>query len=129
MSVLDRGSHADEFAAEWIAAWNAHDLDRILQHYAPEVEFTSPFVSRLLDNNENTLRGVAALRVYFRHALNAYPSLCFVSRGVYVGVRSLVIVYHSVSNLLAAEVMEFNEAGLVCRVCAHYVTEAAKSKD
>lgn len=25
------------------AAWNAHDLDRILEHYAEEVEFSSPF--------------------------------------------------------------------------------------
>jgi ketosteroid isomerase-like protein len=24
---------ADPFAEEWIAAWNAHDLPRILSHY------------------------------------------------------------------------------------------------
>jgi hypothetical protein len=116
MSVFDKASLGADFGAEWIAAWNAHDLDRILKHYAPEFEFTSPFVSRLLSNNENTLRGLAALTVYFRHALDAYPNLHFVSRRAFVGARSLVVLYHSVSNLLAAEMMEFNDAGLVCRV-------------
>jgi len=27
---------AADFAAKWIAAWNARDLDRILKHYAFE---------------------------------------------------------------------------------------------
>jgi hypothetical protein len=127
MNVVESGSLAADFAAEWIAAWNAHDLERILEHYAPDIEFTSPLVSRLLNRNENTLRGVAALRVYFRQALNAYPNLRFVPRRVYAGARSLVIQYESVSNLLAAEVMEFNDAGLACRVCAHYVSACVKS--
>ena len=25
---------AEHFANDWIAAWNAHDLDRVLSHYA-----------------------------------------------------------------------------------------------
>ena len=91
------------------------------------MEFTSPFVNRLLKRNESTLRGAAALRVYFRKALKAYPNLCFVLGRVYVGVGSLVIVYQSVSNLLAAEVMQFNDAGLVCRVFAHYAVEELES--
>jgi ketosteroid isomerase-like protein len=32
------------FAQEWIAAWNARDLELILAHYADEVELSSPFV-------------------------------------------------------------------------------------
>ena len=31
-----------EFADEWIAAWNSHDLDRVLRHYAADAELTSP---------------------------------------------------------------------------------------
>ena len=30
--MLER-SWAFEFAEEWIASWNSHDLDRILSHY------------------------------------------------------------------------------------------------
>lgn len=34
MSTVD----ITDFAHEWIAAWNAHDLERILAHYADDVE-------------------------------------------------------------------------------------------
>jgi len=33
---------ADHFAAEWIAAWNSHDLERILSHYTDNFEMSSP---------------------------------------------------------------------------------------
>ena len=114
---------------EWIAAWNARDLDRILKHYSRDVEFTSPFVSRLLQNNQNTLRGIAALRIYFGRALNAYPDLHLVAHRVYSGAQSLVIEYESVANLRAAEMIEFNDAGLVCRVRAHYVSEDSSAEE
>ena len=120
---------AVDFAAEWIAAWNARDLDRILKHYARDIEFTSPFVGRLLPSNRNTLRGIALLRIYFSRALNAYPDLRFVVRRVYSGTQSLVIEYESVANLLAAEMMEFNDAGLVCQVHAHYSAADAGAKE
>ena len=31
----------DRFASEWQAAWNSHDLSRILAHYADGVVFRS----------------------------------------------------------------------------------------
>ncbi len=111
---------AAAFASQWIEAWNARDLDRILKHFARDVEFSSPFVSRILGRNENTVRGIAVLRVYFSCALNAYPDLKFVARRVYFGAQSLVIEYQSIEGRLAAEMMEFNETGLVVRVRAHY---------
>ena len=33
---------AKRFAREWIEAWNSHDLDAILSHYATDVVLTSP---------------------------------------------------------------------------------------
>jgi len=108
------------FAAGWIEAWNARDLERILKHYGRDIEFTSPFVSRMLNGNSNTVRGIALLRVYFTRALNAYPDLQFILQRVYSGSQSLVIEYRSISDQLAAEAMEFNDSGLVVRVNAHY---------
>jgi ketosteroid isomerase-like protein len=29
---------AQRFAADWIAAWNRHDLDAILAHYLPQAK-------------------------------------------------------------------------------------------
>src|SRR4051795_13049832 len=33
------------FADEWIAAWNARDLDRVLSHYAADAVVTTPFAA------------------------------------------------------------------------------------
>lgn len=43
---------AMKLANEWVAAWNAHDLERILAHYEEFVELTSPAAARLLGRPE-----------------------------------------------------------------------------
>lgn len=111
---------ARDFADEWIGAWNAHDLDAIMTHYHPDVEFTSPFVVRLTGDERGTLHGTDALRDYFARALEAYPDLRFVPGTALPGLRSVVLDYTSVNDLRAAEVMEFGEDGRVVRVQAHY---------
>lgn len=111
---------AEEIAREWIQAWNAHDLERILTHYHPEVEFTSPFVARLVGREDGTLRGIAELRDYFGRALAAYPELVFSEARSLTGVRSLVLHYRSVNGLMAAETMELDDEDRVVRALAHY---------
>src|SRR6476661_1669200 len=87
------GEEAAVRAAEWIAAWNAHDLERILAHYAENVQFTSPFAIRLMDVSSGTIVGKAALREYFVAGLKAYPELRFQLRHVCAGVNSFCVVY------------------------------------
>lgn len=117
MLTAEQGQH---FAERWIEAWNRHDLDAILAHYHPEVEFISPFVIRLLDRPDGALHGVEALRDYFARGLSAYPDLHFQLHSVLLGVGSVTLHYRSVNNLSAAEVMELDEEGRVTRVLAHY---------
>ncbi len=111
---------AEKFAAEWITAWNRHDLAAILQHYADNVVFTSPFVVKLMGDAAGTLRGKEALRFYFAKGLAAYPDLKFKPLGVLAGVNSLVVYYESVGGRLSAEFMELDAQGKVSRVQAHY---------
>jgi hypothetical protein len=113
-------SETARFAAEWIAAWNNHDLERVLVHYADEVELTSPLAGRILGRGETTVRGKTALRAYFRRALDAYPDLEFTLWGAYSGTDSLVVHYQSVAGLRAAEYMRIDADGKVCQVIAHY---------
>ena len=110
---------AQHFAETWVKSWNTHDLDGILEHYAEEVTFTSPF-ARLLDNSTGTIQGRAALRQYFSRALTLYPELHFELLEVFVSVDSIVLYYRSVLNLNAAETMAFNADGQVIRAVAHY---------
>lgn len=37
---------ARHFAADWIEAWNRHDLGAILAHYADDFEMRSPYMRR-----------------------------------------------------------------------------------
>ena len=112
--------HADRLAAEWIAAWNAHDLDAIVAHYAEDVIFASPFVAALTDEESGVIRGRAALRDYFRRGLEAYPDLRFDLHAALPGVSSVALHYASVGGRTAIETMELDADGAVVRVAAHY---------
>ena len=111
---------ASEFAREWIAAWNSHDLDAIMSHYADDVVFSSPFVRKIAGDASGLLHGRAALRSYFSAALERFPSLTFHLRAVLAGVDTVTILYDSVNGLLAAETMALGGAGYVTRVWAQY---------
>jgi hypothetical protein len=113
-------AEAQDFAQEWIAAWNSHDLDRILSHYAEDVEVTSPLVEAVLGPGRVTVRGKPALRAYWGKALAHFPDLRFVLYRAYAGPHSLVLHYLSVQALVGAECMEFDGDGKVHRVLAHY---------
>lgn len=58
-------AQADEWAQEWIAAWNKHDLDAILEHYSADVIFTSPFVVAVTGREDGTVQGKKELRAYW----------------------------------------------------------------
>jgi hypothetical protein len=111
---------ADEYAREWIAAWNSHDVDRVAEHYGDTVEYDSPFVARLTPGRSR-LSGIDAVRDYIAQAFERFPELRFTGPYlVALGARSVVIVYRSVEDLIAAETLVFDEAGRVTRVHCHY---------
>ena len=68
---------ATEFARQWVAAWNSHDLDAIMSHYDVDVVLTSPVAAKILDDPSGTVEGNAALRNYFKRGLEVYPNLHF----------------------------------------------------
>ena len=111
---------AQQFANEWINAWNAHDVDRILSHYADDITFTSPLVAALNFNESGTIHSKDDLRRYFETGLNRYPDLHFQLHNCLSGVNTLVLYYQSVNNMMAAEVFELDGSGKVMRVYCNY---------
>jgi len=111
---------ARHFAWRWIAAWNSHDLDAILSHYAGNVILISPTAAKLLGEPSGTVRGDAALRDYFRRGLEAYPNLHFEFLDVMFGLSSIVVCYKNQKGTKTAEFMEFGDEGRVTRVVANY---------
>jgi ketosteroid isomerase-like protein len=111
---------AERFADDWLGAWNAHDLEAILEHYADDVIFTSPFVVELAGRADGTLRGKDELRAYVARGLEAFPDLRFTDLEVRFGATGVCLLYRSVRDLPAAETMVLDEAGRVVQVFAHY---------
>ena len=68
---------AEHFANDWIDAWNSHDLQRILSHYADDFEMTSPVIIQLTNEPSGTLRGKTAVGDYWTKALQLIPDLHF----------------------------------------------------
>src|SRR5208282_1305886 len=109
-----------KLAEEWVAAWNAHDLELILTHYEDGVELTSPVAAQLLGTADGKVVGKANLRAYFQRGLEAYPGLQFRLEDVFWGARSVVLVYKNQKGTRTAEFMELSAGGKVARVVANY---------
>ena len=105
---------ADAYAEEWVRAWNAHDVDRVLAHFTDDVVFTSPVAARVVPGSGGVVRGKSALRDYWTAALAQFPELKFELLGVYRGESTLVINYRNHRDDLVNEVLTFGADGLVC---------------
>jgi|UniRef100_A0A7C3WGH3 hypothetical protein len=115
-------AEAERIARDWLKAWNSHDLEAILSHYAEGAELTSPFVVQLLGNPAGIVRGKENLRMYFSLGLSMFPDLHLELIRVFTGVNSLVVYYRGINETLAAEVMVLNPEGQVIKTMAHYST-------
>lgn len=111
---------ANVLAQSWIAAWNAHDLPRILSHYSDDFDMTSAYIVQLTGEPSGTLRGKAAVGAYWSKALEKFPDLHFESRQVLYSPGSVTLIYLSNRSGLAAEVFFVGKDGKIFRAVAHY---------
>lgn len=110
---------AEQFAIEWVEAWNSRDLERILSHYEDDFEMSSPVIVKLVGEASGTLRGKAAIRAYWAKAIAANPNLHFELLNVLKGANSMTIYYKGHRGL-SAEVFHFGASGKVAKAYAHY---------
>jgi ketosteroid isomerase-like protein len=110
---------AERFAKDWIAAWNSHDLDRILAHYEDDFEMHSPVIPDIAGEPSGRLRGKAAVGAYWARALRMLPDLRFELVTVLSGVDS-VTLYYKGHRGMSAEVLHFGSSGKVRTAFAHY---------
>lgn len=99
---------ADAFAESRAAAWNSHDLETVLEHFADDVVFTSPMAMRLIDGSNGVVHGKAALREYWMEGLRRIPDLHFDVVAVYLGVDTIVINYRNQRSALVNEMLRFD---------------------
>ena len=112
---------AKRVAEAWIRAWNDHNLEEILSHYADDIVFTSPLAVQRMNLADGTVRGKAKLREYFSQGLGKQPKLRFELSDVLVGVDSIALSYRNHRGQRVVEVMHLNGRGQVYRAVVHYV--------
>jgi ketosteroid isomerase-like protein len=110
---------AKQFARDWIRSWNDSDLEGILAHYSEDFVMSSPRIPIVVGEESGVLIGKAAVRDYFKRALELTPELSFELISIFAGSDSLVIIYKGVRGI-AAEVFFFDADGKVVRAAANY---------
>jgi hypothetical protein len=111
---------ARNLATEWIAAWNSHDLERILSHYTDSFEMRSPLIAERGFSTTGVLHGKAAIRPYWSAGLAATLPIRFELLDVYTGINTVVIHYRSVGRRLVTEILELNDSLQIIRGSACY---------
>jgi len=119
---------AQHFAADWIGAWNRHDLDAVLAHCADDIELTAPH----LPGPGSHLRGKTAVAAWWARALTA-PSLTVPPRlqlaavATLTGTDGVVLLYRS-GGRLHAQTFRFRPNGQLSHTAIHPLAPRASEK-
>lgn len=112
-------------ARDWIEAWNARDLDRILALYAEDCVMVSPHIAGLGLDLSGVVHGKVALRAYWRVALERAPDLHFVPLDIYAAPDSVVIRYRNHRGGEVCEFLRYGPTGLIVQGAASHRLGAA----
>lgn len=114
---------ATVFAKEWIGAWNDHALERILSHYADDVEFTVQTAVTRWNKTDGKLRGKDELRRHFQKGLELSPDLHFELEDILLAPNGYAVLYRRNNDNRVIDCVELNEAGLATAVTVYYRDE------
>ena len=106
---------------EWIAAWNSHDLERILALYAEDSEMTSDRIQALGLEASGTLRGKAQLRMYWSKAFQLLPNLHFELIDIFVSPDSVVVFYLNDRGARICEYLRVDGEGRIRQGSANHL--------
>lgn len=104
----------------WIDAWNRHDLDAIMEHYAENVEFVSKAVIELKINSTGSIIGKPALRQVFATGLEFDRELRFSPLHAFVGVREHALHYIGFRRRHVIEIHELDAQGKIIVARAYH---------
>ena len=106
---------------EWIAAWNSHDLERILALYAEDAEMTSDKIRAFGLEASGTLRGKESLRTYWGKAFALLPNLHFDLIDTYVSPDSVVVFYQNERGAQICEYLRLDARGKIRQGSANHL--------
>jgi uncharacterized protein (TIGR02246 family) len=109
-----------KLATEWIAAWNARDVERVLRLYTEDAEMTSPYIVALGFDASGTLRGKDRLRAYWSKALTLRPNLHFTLLETFLSPDSVALLYRNDLGKQVCEYLRLDDAGLIGQASGNY---------
>lgn len=102
------------FANDWVNAWNARDLEKVLSHYSEDFTIESPLAVKLYPQSGGTVIGKDEVRKYWTIGLEKSPNLKFELLDVLIGVNSLALhLFNAASTKKSIEVVSFNNDGRI----------------
>ncbi|MBI1996261.1 MAG: nuclear transport factor 2 family protein [Deltaproteobacteria bacterium] len=121
IAAIFNHDEARKIAEDWIGAWNNRELDRIISHYADDVEFSSPTVMTRWVEPSGVLLGKAKLREHFRRGLELFGANArFQLLDVLTGVSGYTLYYRREDGATVAETVLVDGDGKAQRVNVHY---------
>ncbi len=106
---------------DWVAAWNARDLDRVLALYADDFEMTSDRIPALGFDASGTLRGKADVRAYWSKGLTMLPNLHFELIDTFVSPDSVVVFYQNERGKKICEYLRVDAEGKIKQGSANHL--------
>jgi len=114
-------AHLAALGRDWIAAWNSHDLERVLALYAEGTEMTSDRIPALGFDASGTVRGKPTLRAYWSKALSMIPNLHFELIDTYVSPDSVVVFYQNERGKKICEYLRLDAEGKIKQGSANHL--------
>ncbi len=106
---------------DWVAAWNSHDLERVLALYTEDFEMTSDRIPALGFDASGTLHGKDNVRAYWSKALSMIPNLRFELIDTYVSPDSIVMFYQNERGAKICEYLRLDAAGKIRQGSANHL--------
>ncbi len=108
---------------DWVAAWNARDLNRVLTLYDDDFEMTSEVIIRLGLAASGTLRGKNTIRQYWEKALTLLPDLHFDLIDTFVSPDSVVLFYQNERGMKICEYLRVGADGKIVQGSANHLSQ------
>ena len=108
--MAERSARKAAVVRDWIEAWNAHDVERVLTHYSEQVVLVAQGVRSRLGHADATARGKNELREYLRLGLARNPDLHFELEAVLFSPTGYAVAYRRGGSRRSLDVVEWDEA-------------------
>lgn len=104
-------------ALNWIAAFNEHDLEGLLDLYSPVAEHFSPKLKQRLPETGGYIKGRQAMHSWWKDAFDRLPSLNYKLENLIIEEGQLLMEYlrqvEGEDDIKVAEILEIKDGKIV----------------